>query len=170
MQAVQRSAETLAPPGTVEFAQTAQLRAWSLQIFDRSFAVTYYLQALAVSIGLFGIAASFSAQALARRREFGLLAHLGLTRAQMVGVVAGEGFMWSVIGALLGLALGLAVSVVLVFVVNPQSFHWTMDLVLPGWRLAALCAAVAVAGSVAAGVGARAAASVNSVRAVKEDW
>jgi putative ABC transport system permease protein len=168
--AVQRSAETLAPPGTVEFAQTAQLRAWSLQIFDRSFAVTYYLQALAVAIGLFGIAASFSAQALARRREFGLLAHLGLTRAQMVGVVAGEGFMWSVIGALLGLALGLAVSVVLVFVVNPQSFHWTMDLVLPGWRLAALCAAVAVAGSVAAAAGARAAASANSVRAVKEDW
>jgi putative ABC transport system permease protein len=168
--AVQRSAETLAPPGTVEFAQTAQLRAWSLQIFDRSFAVTYYLQALAVAIGLFGIAASFSAQALARRREFGLLAHLGLTRAQMVGVVAGEGFMWSVIGALLGLALGLAVSVVLVFVVNPQSFHWTMDLVLPGWRLAALCGAVAVAGSAAAGAGARAAASVNSVRAVKEDW
>jgi len=168
--AVQRGAEALAPAGTVEFAQTAQLRAWSLQIFDRSFAVTYYLQLLAVAIGLFGIAASFSAQALARRREFGLLAHLGLTRPQIVGVVAAEGFTWSVVGAVLGLALGLAVSVVLVFVVNPQSFHWTMGLVLPGSRLLSLCAAVVLAGSVAAAAGARAAAAVNSVRAVKEDW
>lgn len=167
---VQQAIETLATPGALEFAQTAQLRARSLQIFDRSFAVTYYLQALAVAIGLFGIAASFSAQALARRREFGLLAHLGLTRAQIVGVVAGEGFCWSVVGALLGLALGLAVSVVLVFVVNPQSFHWTMELKLPWPRLAGLCAAVALAGSAAAGLSARAAASVNSVRAVKEDW
>jgi putative ABC transport system permease protein len=168
--AVQRAAETLAPAGAVEFAQTAQLRAWSLQIFDRSFAVTYYLQVLAVAIGLFGIAASFSAQALARRREFGLLAHLGLTRRQIVGVVAAEGLAWSAVGALLGLALGLAVSVVLVFVVNPQSFHWTMALVLPGTRLLVLCTAVALAGGVAAAVGARAAASVSSVRAVKEDW
>jgi putative ABC transport system permease protein len=167
---VQRAAEALVPAGTVEFAQTAQLRAWSLQIFDRSFAVTYYLQALAVAIGLFGIAASFSGQALARRREFGLLAHLGLTRRQIVGVVAAEGLAWSGVGALLGLTLGLAVSVVLVFVVNPQSFHWTMELVLPVPRLVALCAAVALAGSVAAAVGASAAASVNSVRAVKEDW
>lgn len=168
--AVQRAAEALAPPGTVEFAQTAQLRAWSLQIFDRSFAVTSYLQLLAVAIGLFGIAASFSAQALARRREFGLLVHLGLTGRQIVGVVAGEGLAWSAVGALLGLALGLAVSLVLVFVVNPQSFHWTMDLVLPWPRLLALCAAVVLAGSVAAAAGARAAASVNSARAVKEDW
>jgi putative ABC transport system permease protein len=167
--AVQRAIEALLPPGTLEFAATQALRVRSLAIFDRSFAVTYYLQALAVGIGLFGIAASFSAQALARRREFGLLAHLGLTRAQIVGVVAGEGAAWSAVGALLGLLLGLAVSVVLVFVVNPQSFHWTMELRLPTARLAALCAAVLLAGSVAAALGARAAASTDSVRAVKDD-
>jgi hypothetical protein len=54
----------------------------SLRIFDRSFAVTYWLQAVAIGIGLFGVAASFSAQVLARRKEFGLLAHLGLTAAR----------------------------------------------------------------------------------------
>jgi putative ABC transport system permease protein len=166
---VQRAIEALAPPGALEFASTQLLRSRSLAIFDRSFAVTYYLQALAVGIGLFGIAASFSAQALARRREFGLLAHLGITHAEIVRVVAAEGAAWSAVGALLGLALGLAVSVVLVHVVNPQSFHWTMELVLPWPRLALLCAAVVIAGSAAAMFGARAAASGNSVRAVAQD-
>ena len=67
----------------LEFASPREIRATSLRIFDRSFAVTYWLQAVAIAIGLFGIAASFSAQVLARRKEFGLLAHLGLTRRQI---------------------------------------------------------------------------------------
>jgi putative ABC transport system permease protein len=61
---------------SIEISSVGQIRATSLRIFDRSFAVTYWLQAVAIAIGLFGIAASFSAQVLARRKEFGLLAHL----------------------------------------------------------------------------------------------
>jgi putative ABC transport system permease protein len=154
----------------LEFASAAQIRATSLRIFDRSFAVTYWLQAVAIAIGLFGVAASFSAQVLARRKEFGLLAHLGLTRRQILAVVAGEGAAWTAIGALAGLLLGLAVSVVLVKVVNPQSFHWTMDLAAPWARLLALCAAVVAAGTVTAWLAGRAAAGRDAVLAVKEDW
>ena len=154
----------------LEFASASEIRTTSLRIFDRSFAVTYWLQAVAIAIGLFGIAASFSAQVLARRKEFGLLAHLGLTRAQVLRVVAAEGAVWTAAGALLGLALGLAVSVVLVKVVNPQSFHWTMDLLLPWARLAALCAAVMVAGTLTAWLAARGAAGRQMALAVKEEW
>ena len=154
----------------LEFASAGQIRATSLRIFDRSFAVTYWLQAVAIAIGLFGVAASFGAQVLARRKEFGLLAHLGLTRRQILTVVAGEGAAWTAMGALAGLALGLAVSVVLVHVVNPQSFHWTMDLSAPWLRLLALCAAVVVAGTLTAWLAGRAAAGRDAVLAVKEDW
>ena len=154
----------------LEMASVSQIRATSLQIFDRSFAVTYWLQGVAIAIGLFGVAASFSAQVLARRKEFGLLAHLGLTRRQILTVVAGEGAAWTVIGALAGLALGLAVSTVLVFVVNPQSFHWTMDLRVPWGRLWLLCAAVVAAGTLTAWLAGRAAAGRDAVLAVKEDW
>ncbi|MGE0100546.1 MAG: FtsX-like permease family protein [Hydrogenophaga sp.] len=154
----------------IQFASASQIRAGSLRIFDRSFAVTVWLQAVAIGIGLFGVAASFSAQVLARKREFGLLAHLGLTRRQILGVVALEGLAWTLLGALAGLALGLAVSLVLVHVVNPQSFHWTMDLVLPWARLLALCAAVVMAGTLTAWLAGQAAASRDAVRAVKEDW
>ena len=156
--------------GLLEFASAGEIRSLSLRIFDRSFAVTYWLQAVAIAIGLFGIAASFSAQVLARRKEFGLLAHLGLTRAQVLAVVTAEGAVWTATGALLGLLLGLAVSVVLVKVVNPQSFHWSMDLLLPWARLGALCAAVMLAGTLTAWLAARSAAGRQMALAVKEDW
>jgi len=168
--ALQQAIRDLAAPAPVDFASAAAIRERSLRIFDRSFAVTYWLQAVAIAIGLFGVAASFSAQVLARRKEFGLLAHLGLTRRQILAVVAGEGAAWTGVGAAAGLLLGLAVSVVLVHVVNPQSFHWTMDLAVPGARLLALCAAVVASGTLTAWLAGRAAAGRDAVMAVKEDW
>jgi len=168
---VQEGLKRLAPePGMLEFATTPELRALSMAIFDRSFAVTYYLQAVAIGIGLIGVAASLSAQVLARRKEFGLLSHLGFTQRQVVTVVSAETLAWLAAGTAVGLLLGLAISVVLVHVVNPQSFHWTMDLVLPWARLALLCAAVVAAGTLTAAWTARRAASRSAVLSVKEDW
>jgi putative ABC transport system permease protein len=171
VQAVQAGIRQRLPdPGLLEFAATAELRKTSLRIFDRSFAVTSYLQVVAIAIGLVGIGASGSAQVLARRKEFGLLAHLGLTRGQVLAVVAGEGALWLAAGTAIGLALGMAISVVLVHVVNPQSFHWTMDLSLPLGRLLALCAAVMATGVATAAFAARHAAGRSAVLAVREDW
>jgi putative ABC transport system permease protein len=157
-------------PETLELATPGEIRAASLQIFDRSFAVTYWLQLVAVAIGLFGIAASFSGQVLARRREFGALQHLGASRSQVLALVTAEGAVWTAVGTLLGLGLGLAVAVVLVHVVNPQSFHWTMEMSLPLLRLSALCLAVMAAGTLTAWISGRAAASRQMALAVKEDW
>ncbi|NDY92310.1 ABC transporter permease [Ideonella livida] len=159
-----------APAQPLETAGTAQIKALSMQIFDRSFAVTRYLQAVAIAIGLAGVAASLSAQVLARRREFGLLVHLGLTRRQVLQVVVLETAGWLGAGVLVGTALGLAISAVLVFVVNPQSFHWTMPLQVPVGQLAELSGAVLAAGLLTTALTARRAAGGDAVRAVKEDW
>ena len=159
-----------AAPGTLEFTRTDAIRERSLALFDRSFAVTYWLQAVAIAIGMFGAAASLSAQVLARRKEFGLLTHLGLTRAQILAVVAGEGVAWTAVGAVAGTLLGLAVAQVLVRVVNPQSFHWSMDLAIPWPRLAALAGAVVLVGALTALLAGRSAASRDEVASVKEDW
>ncbi|MEK8052429.1 FtsX-like permease family protein [Ideonella sp. DXS22W] len=169
--AVQTALQARAGPDLpVEMIGTQELRRISLAIFDRSFAVTVYLQAAAIGVGLVGVAASLSAQVLARRKEFGLLAHLGLTRRQMLALVAAETGAWLLAGVVVGLALGVAMAAVLVHVVNPQSFHWTMPLHLPAPRLAALAAAVLAAGGLTALLAARRAAGRDAVLAVKEDW
>jgi putative ABC transport system permease protein len=154
----------------LDIASAREIRAVTLKIFDRSFAVTYWLQAVAIGIGLFGVAASFSAQVLARRKEFGLLQHLGLTRKQVLRLVAAEGAAWTLLGSLAGTVLGLAVATVLVHVVNPQSFHWTMEMHVPWLRLFWLALAVVVAGTVTARLAGNAAAGRDAVMAVKEDW
>jgi putative ABC transport system permease protein len=154
----------------LQFAQPGEIRARSLTIFDRSFAVTYLLEAVAIVIGLFGVAATFSAQTLARSREFGMLRHVGVTRGQILAILAKEGGMLTALGIAMGFALGFAISLILVFVVNPQSFHWSMSLHMP-WTVLSLVAAVMLAASCATAVVAgRRAVSLDAVRAVKEDW
>ncbi|WP_460829583.1 ABC transporter permease, partial [Massilia agilis] len=151
-------------------AQPGEIRAISLKIFDRSFAVTYLLEAIAIAIGLSGVAATFSAQTLARAREFGMLRHVGVTRTQVLRILAFEGGFLTSLGVLCGFALGLFISLILVFVVNPQSFHWTMQLHLP-WPLIGTVAAVLVVASILTALASgRYALSGGPVRAVREDW
>ncbi|EKU80251.1 FtsX-like permease family protein [Massilia timonae] len=155
---------------SLNLMRPGDIRATSLKIFDRSFAVTYLLEAIAIAIGLSGIAASFSAQTLARAREFGMLRHVGVTRRQVLQLLAFEGGLLTGLGVVAGFALGLVISLILVYVINPQSFHWTMGLHLP-WPLLGSVAAVLVAASVATAlVSGRQALSGGPVRAVREDW
>ena len=100
-------------------------------MFDRTFAVTYALELAAMVIGLVGLSSSFGALVLARRREFGVLRHLGMTRRQIGGMLATEGLAVSAIGLAIGMALGFVISLILIHVVNRQSFHWGMELSLP---------------------------------------
>jgi putative ABC transport system permease protein len=154
----------------LQLASPGEIRAASLKIFDRSFAVTYLLEAIAIAIGLSGVAATFSAQTLARASEFGMLRHVGVSRGQVLRILALEGGSLTVLGVVTGFVLGLFISLILVYVVNPQSFHWTMQLHLP-WPLLGSVAAVLVLASVATAlVSGRYALSGGPVRAVREDW
>jgi putative ABC transport system permease protein len=157
------------PQAALEFASTGEIRAQSLAIFDRSFAVTRWLQAVAIGIGLIGLASSLSGQVLARRKEFGTLQHLGLTRRQLMRLVVGEALVWTGLGTALGLLLGLAVATVLIHVVNPQSFHWTMDMSVPAGALAALATAVLMLAAFTAAWTGRLAASRELALSVKEE-
>jgi putative ABC transport system permease protein len=152
------------------FAEPGEIRANSLRIFDRSFAVTYLLEMVAIVIGLFGVAATFSAQTLARAKEFGMLRHVGTTRSQILAMLAAEGSLLTALGIAVGFLLGGSISLVLVFVVNPQSFHWTMQLHVP-WAWLLLIAFVLLASAaVTALASGRLAVSGDAVRAVREDW
>ncbi|HEY2678249.1 MAG TPA: FtsX-like permease family protein [Steroidobacteraceae bacterium] len=165
-----RLRSSIANGDSLEITSTTTLHEKSLQIFDRAFAVTYALEFIAVIIGLAGVSFAASSTALARRAEFGMLRHLGLLRKQIVRMLASEGVLTSAFGVIYGLALGVALSLVLVYVINRQSFNWSIDLSVPGWQLAFLSLALIGAAALTAVWSGRAAMSQDAVRAVREDW
>jgi putative ABC transport system permease protein len=168
---VQRALRERLPDGAnLEITTTRELRANSLKAFDRTFAITYALEIAAVVIGLFGVSVSFSAQALARRREFGVLRHLGMMRREIAAMLGCEGALVATLGAAFGLVTGWLVGLILIHVVNRQSFHWSMELHMPWSWLAGLAAVVVIAAAVTAVWSGRAAMSGDVVRAVREDW
>lgn len=159
-----------AEPGALQVAYAGEIRRTSLRIFDRTFAVTYLLEAVAVIIGLSGVAASFAALAAARRREFGMLRHLGLTRRQIGSMLALEGALAAGVGVLGGLLAGGGISLVLIEVVNRQSFHWSMDLHIPFASLVVFAGALIALAALAAVLAGRQAMRHDAVLAVREDW
>ena len=155
---------------SLEILTSTALRERSLRIFDRAFAITYALEAIAVLIGLTGVSFAASSTALARRAEFGMLRHIGMLRRQVVAMLASEGILMSAFGAAYGLALGTALSLVLVYVINRQSFNWSIDLVIPAGELALLSVTLIAAAALTAIWSGRAAMSQDAVQAVREDW
>jgi len=156
--------------GEYEIAAPRDIRQRSLRVFDRTFAVTYLLEAVAVLIGLFGISASTSSQVLARRGEFGMLRHLGITRGEIGRMLAFEGAALGAVGVVTGLVVGGIVSFILIYVVNRQSFHWTMDVHVPWLLLGALSVVLVAAAALTSAISGRQAMGPDVVRAVKEDW
>ncbi len=157
-------------PDAFELMTSTVVHERSLQIFDRAFAITYALEAIAVLIGLTGVSFAASSTALARRAEFGMLRHIGMRRGQVVGLLADEGMLLSVFGVAYGLLLGGILSLVLVYVINRQSFNWSIDLAIPLWQLGTISVALIAAAALTAIWSGRAAMSADAVRAVREDW
>ena len=154
----------------LDIADPGEIRALSMRVFDRSFAITYAMEAVAVLVGLFGLSSSLGAMVLGRRREFGMLRHLGLTRRQIAGMLAAEGGLLAALGALAGLAAGAAISLVLIHVVNRQSFHWSIELDPPYLMLGALVVVLITLAVATAILSGREAMGMGPVRAVREDW
>jgi putative ABC transport system permease protein len=154
----------------LELIGSGELRERSLMQFDRTFAITYALEGIAVAIGLAGVGVAASAGALARRTQFGMLRHIGMLRRQLLAMLAIEGALMSTFSVIYGLLLGTALSLILVYVVNRQSFNWSIDLAVPWRQLGALSAALIAASALTALWSGRAATSQAAVRAVREDW
>ena len=155
---------------SLELIETTDLKARSLAAFDRAFTITYLLEAIAVAIGLAGVGFAFASTALARRAEFGVLRHLGCSARQLRLLLAGEGALVGALGALYGLLVGGLLSLVLVYVVNRQSFHWSLDFVVPVGQLTLVALALTLAAATTARLAARSVLGEGAVRAAREDW
>jgi putative ABC transport system permease protein len=111
----------------LKWISASDVRQLSLKIFDRSFAMTYALEAAALFVALFSVAAGVTGQLLLRRREFGLLAHLGLSHQDSLRLVSLEVGLLLAVAVVWASVLGGLMSQILIHKVNPESFHWTMN-------------------------------------------
>jgi len=116
-----------------------ELRALSLQIFDRTFVITDVLYWLAVAVAIIGILGSMLALQLERAREFAILRAIGMTPWQLGSMVTLQSGFIGLISGLAALPLGLLMAWVLIDVINRRSFGWQMDMsIAPSFLLAAL--------------------------------
>ena len=138
------------------------LRAEVLRIFDATFAVTYALQAIAIVVAILGVAATLLTLVLERRRELAVLRLVGAGRRQIRRMVVIEAAMIGLLSQGVGLAVGVGLSLILIYVINVQSFGWTIQFHLPVGFLAQstvlIAATTALAGLYPARVASRVAA------------
>jgi putative ABC transport system permease protein len=146
-----------------------ELRKEALAIFDRTFAVTRALEAIAVGVAVLGIANALLASAVERRRSFGLLRAIGASGQQIRRATLLEGLLTGLVGTVAAVAAGAAFAWLLLGVINPQSFGWTVALRVPGATLTGATLLVLAASFLAGVVPGRIAAAVNPAAALQEE-
>jgi len=146
-----------------------EIRGQAIRIFDRTFAITYALEAVAVMVAVMGIAGALLALVIDRRRELGLLRFLGASTAQIRKLILMEAGLLGLLANIAGFVLGTLLSLILVFVINKQSFGWTIRF---HWPVAVLLGALSVvyAATVLAGLyPAQVAVRLNPIEVVVEE-
>jgi putative ABC transport system permease protein len=103
------------------------LRAEALNVFDRAFAITGALQLLAAVVAFIGVLSALLSLQLERGRELGLLRAVGLTARQLRGVVLLETGLMGAAAGVLALPTGLALALILIYVINRRAFGWTLQ-------------------------------------------
>ncbi|HEY1014168.1 MAG TPA: ABC transporter permease [Herpetosiphonaceae bacterium] len=130
----------------LQIRPNSALRAATLEIFDRTFAITGVLQLLATVVAFIGVLSALMALQLERMRELAVLRANGLTPGQLWTLVLSQTGLMGLTAGLLALPVGMILAVVLIFVINKRSFGWTLRLDLdPGLLLQALLVALVAA-------------------------
>jgi putative ABC transport system permease protein len=117
------------------------LREEGMRVFDRTFAITYALEAIAVFVAVMGVAGALLALVIDRRRDFGLLRFLGGASGQLRRIILFEAGLLGLLANVAGLILGFFLSLLLIFVINKQSFGWTIQF---HWPVAVLLTGLSV--------------------------
>ena len=102
-----------------------------LRVFDRTFAITYALEAVALFVAALGIANALLAWVIERRRELGILRVLGASRTQIRKMILTDSGLVGLLGLAAGGAMGWLLSLILIFTINKQSFGWTIQFHVP---------------------------------------
>ncbi len=132
--------------GPARLRSSAEIRRLSLEVFDRTFAITSVLRLLALGVAFVGVLTALLALQLERAREFAILRATGATPGQVRGLHFGQNALLGLLAGLFALPLGLAMAEVLIEVINQRAFGWSIaSRIAPVVLMEAVFLAVAAA-------------------------
>lgn len=153
----------------VTVAANWEIRREAMAIFDRTFSITWTLELIALIVAVLGAANALLAMVIDRRREIGMLRYLGAASRQIRRMILLEAGLLGFLALLIGAALGIVLSGLLIFVINKQSFGWTIQFHPPGLLLAAAMILIWVMTLLAGLYPARMAAALNPIEVIHEE-
>jgi putative ABC transport system permease protein len=145
------------------------LRQEAMRIFDRTFAITYALEAVAIFVAVMGVGGALLALVIDRRREFGLLGFLGASHGQIRRIILFEAGVLGLLANIAGIILGFLLSLLLIYVINKQSFGWTIQFHWPVTVLLGALSLVYIATILAGLYPARVAAKLAPIEVIHEE-
>ena len=169
MTAMRNAIEKVTAGRNVLIFTNRNLRAEAIRVFDRTFAITYALELVAVVVAIVGIAGALLTVVIDRRRELGLLRFLGASVGQIRKLIFVEAGLIGLLANLAGLLLGIVLSWLLIFVINRQSFGWTIQLHWPTTVLLSALTLVFLATVLSGIYPARIATRMNPIEVVHEE-
>ena len=152
----------------VRVARNRELRERANQVFDRTFAITYALELVAIIVAILGMAGALLTLVIDRKTDLGVLRILGATKKQIRKLVLAQAGLLGLLSNMIGLGLGGALSVILIKVINKQSFGWTIQFHWPVGLLLAATTLIFVASVFAGLYPARIGAGLDPVEVLHE--
>jgi putative ABC transport system permease protein len=144
-----------------------ELRNEVLKIFDQTFAITYALEFIAIIVAILGIINSLNALIIERQRDIGIIRAVGGFRKQVQKATLIEAGLIGFFSHILGLLCGFLLSILLIYVINKQSFGWTIQFSIPLRSLIESWLVVMVTSIGAGFIPARRAARMNMVESLR---
>ncbi|MDQ2712535.1 MAG: ABC transporter permease, partial [Acidobacteriota bacterium] len=166
---VRREIDAIIAGRGVSVFSNRNLRKAAIATFDRTFRITYALEAVAVAVAVMGIAGALLAMVIDRRREFALLRFLGGAKPQIRKIILFEAGLIGLLANGIGIALGTVLSLILIFVINKQSFGWTIQFHWPVAVLLTVLTGVYVATVLAGLYPANTALRMNPIEVIHEE-
>ena len=146
-----------------------EIRGEVMKIFDQTFLITYALLAVAIVVAVLGVINTLAALILERSRDLALLRILGMSIAQVRRMLVLESSVLGLTSTAAGLAMGYVLSWILIYVINKQSFGWTIAFHTPVKLIAASLAVTFVASLLAGLVPSRLARRIDLASAMKSE-
>jgi putative ABC transport system permease protein len=159
-----RLAQTIGRRFQLIITTNRTIRSEVIRIFDSTFSITYALEFIAIIVAGLGVISTLITLILERREELAMLSFLGASRAQIRRMIVIEALLIGGVSEAIGALIGALMSLVLIYVINVQSFGWTIQFHLPVVFLLQSAVAILLVTAIAGLYPAQRAARVGSIR------